>query len=618
MLPAVVLGLLVQASGGGPPPTVIPRLPDIRANDNRVAAGVLRGSTLTLRLVATEGRWYPDLDQSPPVVVQAFAVEGHTPSNPGPMIRVREGTHLVVSVRNALSRRLVLHGFHTRPSTLSDTVEVAAGAVREIRFDAGVPGTYYYWGATMGADSIPDRGDRDSQLHGAFIVDPAGGPAPHDHVFVISGMYLPPDSAGRITGDGRFEAVINGRAWPHTERLTYTVGDTVRWRIINASFETHPMHLHGFFFRVTARGGEGADTLFRGDERPEEVTHPIESGATVDLSFLPHTPGHWLFHCHLQPHVTTANRYPFPGAHGVPHPTGNHAQDMMWGLVLGIDVRPRLGAAHPVPPAPARAIRMVIAAVHGTGTNSYGVRFSGTAFDGPADAPHAAAPLVLVRGELARITIVNALAGPTAIHWHGIELLSYYDGVPGWSGLGSRTAPLIAPGDSFTVEMAPPRAGTFIYHTHMEENTQRGDGLYGPLIVLEPGEAFDSERDRTLILGGRELGDHDAPTINGDSVMPPMTLVAGRTYRMRIVNMMEVNSPTLSLLEGERPARWRLVAKDAGAVPPSQEAPRDAVIRAAVGETYDFLFAPAAPGMLRFELRRGSGRLVGSAPVTVR
>jgi FtsP/CotA-like multicopper oxidase with cupredoxin domain len=490
--------------------------------------------------------------------------------------------------------------------------------VREIRFDAGVPGTYYYWGATMGADSIPDRGDRDSQLHGAFIVDPAGASRPDDHVFVISGMYLPPDSAGGITGDGRFEAVINGRAWPHTTRLTYVVGDTVRWRIVNASFEAHPMHLHGFFFRVDARGGEGADTLLQGAERPEEVTHPVLSGATADLSWSPHTPGHWLFHCHLQPHVTPENRYPFPGAHEVPHRTGNHALDGMWGLALGINVRPRAGGSQPVAPAPARAIRMVIAMARGSGTNSYGIRFTGTAFDGPADAPHAAAPLVLVRGERARITIVNTLVTPTAIHWHGIELESYYDGVAGWSGTAARTAPLIAPGDSFAVELAPPRAGTFIYHTHMEENRQRGDGLYGPLIVIEPGQAFDPDADRTLILGGRELADSAAPTINGDSVLPPMTLVTGRTYRFRIVNMMEVNSPTLSLLDGERPARWRLVAKDAGAVPPSQQEPREAIITAAVGETYDFLYAPAAPGVLRFELRRGNGRLVGSAPVTVR
>src|SRR4029077_15816230 len=43
-------------------------------------------------------------------------------------------------------------------------------------------------------------------------------------------------------------------------------------------------------------------------------------------------------------------------------------------------------------------------------------------------------PLVLTRGEPAEIKVVNRLKEPTTVHWHGIELESYYDGVPGWSG----------------------------------------------------------------------------------------------------------------------------------------------------------------------------------------
>jgi FtsP/CotA-like multicopper oxidase with cupredoxin domain len=32
------------------------------------------------------------------------------------------------------------------------------------------------------------------------------------------------------------------------------VGETVRWRWLNGSYLPHPMHLHGFHFRVTAKG----------------------------------------------------------------------------------------------------------------------------------------------------------------------------------------------------------------------------------------------------------------------------------------------------------------------------------------------------------------------------
>ena len=55
-------------------------------------------------------------------------------------------------------------------------------------------------------------------------------------------------------------AVLNGKSWPYTERFTFTEGDTVFWRVINAADGPHPMHLHGFYFNVERSGGEGADT----------------------------------------------------------------------------------------------------------------------------------------------------------------------------------------------------------------------------------------------------------------------------------------------------------------------------------------------------------------------
>ena len=53
---------------------------------------------------------------------------------------------------------------------------------------------------------------------------------------------------------------INGRSWPHTQRLLATVGDTLHWRVINASPEIHPMHLHGFYYRVDAFDSEAANS----------------------------------------------------------------------------------------------------------------------------------------------------------------------------------------------------------------------------------------------------------------------------------------------------------------------------------------------------------------------
>ena len=69
--------------------------------------------------------------------------------------------------------------------------------------------------------------------------------------------------------------------------------------------------------------------------------------------------------------------------------------------------------------------------------------------------------LVLTRNQPVVIHITNQLDEATSVHWHGIELECYYDGVPGWGGDGPRVTPMIAPGRSFDALFAPPRAGRF-------------------------------------------------------------------------------------------------------------------------------------------------------------
>ena len=40
-----------------------------------------------------------------------------------------------------------------------------------------------------------------------------------------------------------------------------------------------------------------------------------------------------------------------------------------------------------------------------------------------------------------------------------------------------------------------------MYHSHFNEAEQISAGLYGPIIVVEPGQRFDPETDRVLIFG---------------------------------------------------------------------------------------------------------------------
>ena len=110
-------------------------------------------------------------------------------------------------------------------------------------------------------------------------------------------------------------------------------------------------------------------------------------------------------------------------------------------------------------------------------------------------------PLVLKRGEPVEITVMNRLGEPTAVHWHGMELDSYYDGVHNWSGIERKLAPMIEPDASFVVRFTPPRSGTFIYHTHLHDERQLPLGLYGPMLVVDDDQAYQPEVDHVVVVG---------------------------------------------------------------------------------------------------------------------
>jgi len=200
--------------------------------------------------------------------------------------------------------------------------------------------------------------------------------------------------------------------------------------------------------------------------------------------------------------------------------------------------------------------------------------------------------------------VVNQLSEHLAVHWHGIELESYYDGVPGLSGSGRQLLKPIAPGGSFVVHMTAPRAGTFIYHTHIDDLKQLSSGLYGPLIVLPPGENFEPETDRVLVIS--RGGPGETPIWLNGSRSPAMDIMkAGHTYRLRVINIVPENPPiNVSLKIAGNPAMWFPIAKDGADLPPGQRELCPAQLTIAVGETYDFEFRPGGAREVALEVVR--------------
>lgn len=259
LLVASTFAAALVTSGSAVPRPIAPA--PVSPNDNRTAAGVAGRGVLDLSLDVREGEWHPYGPQGPAVRILAFGESGKPLQTPGPMIRVREGTRVRVRVHNTFGGTLVVHGLTARRTTLPDTLVVPAGATREATFTADAQGTYFYWASATGT-AFAKRLYDDAQLNGALIVDPPTGTPKPDRVFVIQ-WYLPhpvPPSREVDNINGFF--TFNGMPWPNDERLKYAQGDSIRWRFINATADVHPLHLHGFFYRITARGDINRDTLY--------------------------------------------------------------------------------------------------------------------------------------------------------------------------------------------------------------------------------------------------------------------------------------------------------------------------------------------------------------------
>ena len=106
----------------------------------------------------------------------------------------------------------------------------------------------------------------------------------------------------------------------------------------------------------------------------------------------------------------------------------------------------------------------------------------------------------------------NRLRAPLSLHWHGIEIQSYYDGVGHWSGAPGNVRKPIPADDSMNVYVTAPRAGTFMYHFHGETGAELQQGLYGALVVVEKGHALNPDSNRLFVLASRGAAD---AAING-------------------------------------------------------------------------------------------------------
>lgn len=604
---------------------------DIASNDNTVPGGRLQGRLLRIALVARAGRWYPDGPGTVPLTVEAFGEVGKPLQIPGPLVRVPVGTRVLATIHNELGHELHVRGLAAPSDSLTTVVRVGSGATRTLSFVLNRPGAFGYYGADdTGAnrnnpsETIDTRIFRDAELSGAIVVEKQHGPKV-DHVFVL-GLYDPVRLQDGTPNFLDLLPTINGRSFPATERLTYDVGKTVRWAVFNATLMTHPMHLHGFYFRL---------------DRPDaydEVTHAFRPGEADELTWTADRPGNWMFHCHIDDHITRhspiaamlAHR---PGPNDITLATVAQrfhlADEPMGGMVIAVHVRRNGGDRDPSPAGPERRLSLVVDDRVVTKPPYPGLaKDTVTLVDGARSSESSgnlAPTIVLTRGEPVAIAVTNRAHEQTSIHWHGIALAdSYYDGGAGMGMAmpGQRVSPAIDPGSTFVAHFTPPDAGTFMYHAHMDDGWQLASGLDGALIVLPPGRTLDPSSDHVLMISeSYEKAGSPLVAIDGSLAPAPIAMTAGVPQRLRIaVLTLGGQNLVASLVDGDRVVQWTPIAKDGRdfAAPLVRQVTATSALT--IGETRDFRFVPEHPGrlFLRVYDLDSNGRLAATQPIDVR
>lgn len=86
---------------------------------------------------------------------------------------------------------------------------------------------------------------------------------------------------------------FDGKRFSEAGPIHVKLGERVRFLLINDTMMEHPIHLHGFLFKVE----NGQDNM------PLKHTVNVKPGEKVGMIFTADLPGYWAFHCHLLYHM---------------------------------------------------------------------------------------------------------------------------------------------------------------------------------------------------------------------------------------------------------------------------------------------------------------------------
>lgn len=253
---------------------------------------------------------------APGLMIECWGYNGQTP---GPTIEVVEGDRVRIYVTNYLPEPTSVHWHGILLPNGMDGVSglnqkpIKPGETFKYEFTLRQHGTHMYH------PHFDEMVQMSMGLMGLFIIHPRVRPDPpidRDFAILLSEWSID-------AGTGRPNPMemtdfniltFNSRAFPGTEPLIVKQGERVRIRLGNLSAQNHhPIHLHGYQFRITATDG---GPIPESAQWPE-TTVLVPVGSTRNIEFVADAPGDWALHCHMTHHIMNQMGHEFPNMIGV-------------------------------------------------------------------------------------------------------------------------------------------------------------------------------------------------------------------------------------------------------------------------------------------------------------
>ncbi|HEX4404892.1 MAG TPA: copper oxidase, partial [Polyangia bacterium] len=252
----------------------------------------------------------------PGLKVKCWGYSGHVH---GPLIEAVEGDRIRLYVTNRLPEPTTVH---LHGALVPNGMDGVGGLTQK----AIQPGETFKYEITLrqsGTLMYHSHHDEMTQMAlgmtGMFVVHPrrrSGDHIDRDFAILLHEWRVDP-GAKRPDPNEMVEfnvLTMNAKAFPGTEPLVVRQGERVRIRFGNLSaMDHHPIHLHGYRFKVTATD---AGDIPASAQWPE-ITVLVPTGSTRTIEFVADQPGDWAMHCHMTHHVMNQMGHGLPNVVGI-------------------------------------------------------------------------------------------------------------------------------------------------------------------------------------------------------------------------------------------------------------------------------------------------------------